>query len=148
MMRKMEKDKIMKREPWAIANTFAYAVRVLNCIFCRHPEEEGWTEDDKEASGKNHWLIAEQINSMCSDMMIEDAQDMLVMVASIPTGRLCEEIDCKFHHYDNLPPFDSPAEQIKKRDYTIFKDKCGECPHNKKSEIEKSKQKNHFDIKK
>lgn len=91
----------MKREPWAIANTFAYAIRILNCIFCRHPKQEGWAEEDVEASAETHWLIAEQIKNMCSDNMIEDAQEMLVMVQSMPINRLCEKTLCRFHHPDN-----------------------------------------------
>lgn len=128
----------MKREPWAIANTFAYAIRVLNCIFCRHPKKEGWTEDDVEASADIHWLVAEQINSMCSDMMMEDAEEMMAMVRSIPTGRLCEKTDCQYHHPENP------------RSHTfcdMFKDKCGKCMYNKKSKIRLYDQLEHFEAK-
>ena len=85
----------MKREPWSIGSTFGYAIRVLNSIFCSDLEKEQEYDQDTK------WLVAEQINSMCSDMMIEDAQDMLAMVSSIPTGRLCERTDCRFHHPPN-----------------------------------------------
>lgn len=125
----------MKREPWAIANTFAYAIRVLNCIFCRRTKEEGWTEDDVEASDEIHHLVAEQINSMCSDMMIEDAQTILVMVQAIPTGRLCEKINCRYHHPED-PHHSSYVD--------VSKDKCGECFGNKKCELKEMNKKNNF----
>lgn len=128
----------MKREPWAIGNAFAYAVRVLNCIFCRHPKEEGWNEDDIEANDNIHHLVAEQINSMCSDMMREDAEDILAMVASIPTGRLCERLDCRFHHPEN-PRTHTYVDVSTKR--------CGECIYNKKCKIEESKRVGNFDTK-
>jgi len=127
----------MKREPWAIANTFAYAIRVLNCIFCRHPEKEGWTEDDKEASNETHWLIAEQINSMCSDMMIEDARDVLKMISVIPANRLCERLDCLFHHPENFQRYD----------YNKFADKCNKCSHNEKCKLDKYNKIEHFESK-
>lgn len=117
----------MKREPWSIANTFAYAIRVLNCIFCRQPKKAGWNEDDVEASDEIHHLVAEQINSMCSDMMIEDAQEILKMVESIPTGRLCEKLNCHWHHPEN-PRTHSYAD--------TSKDKCGECSHNCNSKLD------------
>ena len=128
----------MKREPWAIANTFAYAIRVLNCIFNRQEGKEGWTEDDIEASADTHHLVAEQINSMCSDMMIEDAQDILKMVESIPSGRLCEKLDCHWHHPEN-PRTHSYAD--------VSKEKCDECLHNQKSKESKkeSNQTNNFE---
>ncbi len=129
----------MKREPWAIGNCFAYAIRVLNSIFCRHPEKEGWIEDDREASEEIHWLVVEQINSMCSDMMIDDASDILKMVNSIPTGRLCEATECSFHHPQN-PQSHTFCD--------LFKEKCGECIHNEKSKIEQSDKIEHFEPKK
>jgi hypothetical protein len=70
----------MKREPWSIAHTFGYAVRILNSIFCRNEDRPEWTEEEQEMGENNKWLVAEQINSLCSNMMIEDAQDMLKMV--------------------------------------------------------------------
>ena len=122
----------MKREPWAIANTFAYAIRILNSIFCTATKEsrvnctDEWTEEEKEMGEDNKWLIAEQINSMCSDMMIEDAQDMLIMVHSIPTGRLCEKTDCHFHH----PPNPHRSSYV-----DVSRDKCAECKYNKAAKI-------------
>ncbi len=125
----------MKREPWAIGTAFAHGVRILNCIFCRHPKEEGWDEDDVEASHDIKLLVAEQINSMCSDMMIEDAQDMLAMVSSIPTGRLCERTDCIYHHPEN-PHTHSYVD--------VSGEKCGECPNNQKSQVEVKDRTNHY----
>ncbi len=125
----------MKREPWAIANTFAYAIRVLNCIFCRHPKKEGWTEDDVEASHEIKLLVAEQVNHMCSDMMMEDAEEILVMVRSIPTGRLCEEVECRYHH---------PEDPYRSSYVDVSKDKCGECTFNKDFKLDSSKQKSNF----
>lgn len=115
----------MRREPWAIGNTFAYAIRVLNSIFCRASEPE-WTEEEKEMGDDNKWLVVEQINSMCSDMMVEDAVEILQMVSSIPTDRLCEKINCMAHHPENP----------RKHDYSTFGDRCGGCIHNSKSKAE------------
>jgi hypothetical protein len=131
----------MKREPWAIGNTFAYAVRVLNSIFCMASDgdstgcSESWSADDREASGDIHWLVAEQINSMCSDMMIEDAQDMLKMVQSIPTGRLCERMDCHFHH----PPNPNRSSYV-----DVSGAKCRVCPYNTKCKVDVSKRQSHY----
>ncbi len=119
----------MKREPWAIANAFAYGVRVLNSIFCTDCKNEPeYGEDDL-------WLVVEQINSMCSVIMIDDAYDILVMVQSIPMNRLCERTDCNYHH----------PEDPTKHNYCNFQDKCDECIHNKKSKEEKSNQMEHFE---
>lgn len=124
----------MKREPWAIGNAFAYAIRIVNSIFCRK-DEPGWTEDDVESSDENTWLVVEQINSMCSDMMIEDAQDILVMVNSIPTGRLCERTNCHFHH----PPNPKRSSYV-----DVSGDKCRECPFNQKSQVEEKDRTSHY----
>jgi len=113
----------MKREPWAIANTFGYAVRVLNSIFCQS-DMPVYTEEEKEMEEENKWLVAEQINSMCSDMMIEDAQDMLRMVQAMPINRLCEKVDCIYHH---------PKNPITHTFKGIFEDKCAECINNQKA---------------
>ena len=112
----------MKREPWAIGNTFGYAIRVLNSIFCRKGDIRGWSEEDKEMGEDNKWLVAEQINSMCSDMMIEDAQDILKMISSMPSNRLCEEITCVYHHPDNPGSHGYNG---------LYNKRCGECCHNK-----------------
>jgi hypothetical protein len=116
----------MNREPWAIGNTFAYAIRILNCIFCRDTKHPEYTEKEKEASESIHWLVAEQINSMCSDMMIEDAQDMLVMVSSIPTNRLCEMLGCHYHH---------PKNPHRSSYVDVSGDKCSKCVNNKNCKI-------------
>ncbi len=124
----------MKREPWSIGRSFSAAIQVLNSIFCRK-DEPGWTEEDKEASEDTKWLVVEQINSMCSDMMIEDAQSILKMVNSIPTGRLCEKMDCHFHHPHN-PNRSSYVD--------VSGEKCGECPFNQKSQIEEKDRTSHY----
>jgi len=112
----------MKREPWAIANIFAYAIRVLNSIFCTN------REDEKEYDDDNLWLVAEQIKSMCSDMMIDDAKDMLNMVLEIPNKRLCEKVKCFYHH-----PFVATSE-----------DKCQKCIYNHKTDISDIEKINNF----
>ena len=103
----------MRREIWAIGNTFGYAVRVLNSIFCTD------TEKETEFSENDKWLVAEQVNSLCSEMMIDDAYDILRMVQAIPYDRLCEKVYCIKHHPN---PF-------KKSD----KERCDQCSYNKKS---------------
>jgi hypothetical protein len=126
----------MKREPWAIGNAFAHGIRILNCIFCRHPKQEGWTEDDVEASHETKLLVAEQVNYMCSDMMVEDAEEILAMVGSIPTGRLCEETKCVFHHPDNPHAVHGHLD--------LCKHTCFECSFNTKTKEHVDNQKNHF----
>jgi len=107
----------MKRELWSIANAFAYGVRILNAAFCELGEE-------KELSKEELWMIAEQINSMCSPMMIDDAGEMIKMVQSIPENRLCEKTNCVFHHPENAYT----------HNYIIFQEKCNKCKWDKKSE--------------
>jgi len=107
----------MRREIWAIGNTFGYAVRILNSIFCTDTEKETeFSEDDK-------WLIVEQVNSLCSEMMIDDTYDILRMVQTIPYNRLCEKISCMYHH----------PKDFEKSDYPISKERCNRCSYNKKS---------------
>lgn len=125
----------MKREPWSIGCAFAYGIRIVNSIFCCKPDEPGWTEEEKEMGEDNKWLVVEQVNSMCSQMMIEDAHDILQMAASLPNNRLCEQLDCKYHH----------SEDYAKHDYKIFQSKCDECSRNKKSKVESADQFDYFE---
>ena len=118
----------MRRELWSIGCCFGYAVRVLNSIFCTDRKEETELSDDEM------WLVAEQINSMCSEMMLDDAYDVLVMIQSIPKNRLCEKIECIYHHPENEAS----------HNYCHFQSKCDECVENKKSKLGKSRQKNNF----
>lgn len=126
----------MRRELWAIGNTFGYAVRVLNSIFCTDLKDEpSFLTDEK-------WLIAEQVNALCSDLMVEDAIEILDMVSAIPEKRLCEKTDCMFHHPENT----------QKHSYRHFQDKCDECIFNKCLLLGKAKkltenQKEHFESK-
>jgi len=108
---------IMKRELWAIANSFAYGIRVLNSVFCADPNPE----NEQELSNDELALIAEQINCMCSTTMIEDAQLIMQMVESIPTNRLCEKTDCLYHHPENCV----------KHCYKIYQNTCDVCFFNK-----------------
>lgn len=119
----------MKRELWSIGCTFGYAIRVLNSIFCDGEIEKELSEDEK-------WLVAEQVNSMCSDMMIEDAQDILTMVNSMVTNRLCERVDCQYHH---------PKTPHTHTFCDMFKDKCEECIHNEKSKTPDDDKIEHFE---
>ena len=113
----------MKREPWVIGNAFAHGIRILNCIFCRAIDEKDWNEEDKEMGEDNKWLVVEQVNSMCSEMMIDDAHDVMDMLQSIPRDRLCECTDCNYHH----------PESPRTHDYSYLKEKCDECIRNKKA---------------
>lgn len=76
---------MMRREIWAIGNTFGYAIRVLNSIFCSNGKKENgkWEETEGEYSQEELQLVAEQINSMCSKTMLEDAQIILKMAGGI-----------------------------------------------------------------
>ena len=103
----------MKREFWAIGNTFGYAIRILNSIFCSDEKKE------QEYSEKEMWLVAEQINSMCSKTMLEDVEVIIGMINNLPDKRLCEKIDCVHHHST-----DSKKEIC---------DLCSRCSQNKKS---------------
>lgn len=105
----------MRRELWAIANAFAYGIRVLNSAFCSDSKEE------QELSRDELVLIAEQVNNMCSSLMIEDAQLILQMVESIPAKRFCEKLDCVYHNPENP----------NKHNYTIYQSFCDVCIHNK-----------------
>ena len=116
---------MLKREHWSIGSTFGYAIRVLNSIFCSDLKEEDIYETD------NKWLVAEQVNSLCSRMMIEDAEEIISMVLSIPDQRMCERTDCIFHH----------PKKHATHDYSIFQDKCDECIHNNHVPIRKNKPK-------
>ena len=127
----------MKREFWAIGNAFAYGIRILNCMFCLHPKTDGWREEDLEMGEDNKWLVAEQINSMCSPMMIDDAYDVLEMIRACPKNRLCERVDCQYHHPQN------PT----RHNYCHFQDKCDECIENEKSKIDKDSRMHHFESK-
>lgn len=115
----------MKRELFAIGSQSGYAIRVLNSIFCRKPdceESKDWTEEEKEMHPDNVWLIAEQINSMCSSTMLMDARDVMTQVMSLPSKRLCEELDCQYHHPENAEKesFNGKYEKF-----------CSRCIHNK-----------------
>ena len=117
----------MKREPWAIGNQFAYAIRVLNSIFCRKEdckESKDWTEEEKEMHPDNVWLIAEQINSMCSPTMLMDARDVMTQVMSMPSNRMCEKINCIYHH---------PENPEKHTFNGLYEEKCNKCIYNKKA---------------
>jgi len=124
----------MRRELWSIGCTFGYAVRVLNSIFCSEEIAKG-EDREQELNNEESWLVVEQVNALCSQMMIEDAYDILGMVSVIPNNRLCERTDCKFHH----------PEHFQKHDFTIFQDKCDECIFNEKSKINKDSQMEHFE---
>lgn len=119
----------MKRELWSIGSTFAYGIKILNSIFCEEDNETELSKDEK-------WLVAEQVNSMCSKMMIEDAQDMLAMVSSMEQGRLCERTDCSYHHPEN------PHTHTYRG---MFMDKCEDCIENQKSKLDKSDRMDHFE---
>lgn len=127
----------MKREPWSIGCSFGYAIRILNSIFCRGEDIEGWSEEDKEMGEDNKWLVVEQINSMCSEMMIDDASDVLVMLRAIPKDRLCERIDCRYHH----------PEDAERHNFAHFQDKCDECENNGKSKLDEADRIHHFESK-
>jgi len=120
----------MRRELWVIGNAFANGVRILNSIFCTDCKKEPQLSEDEK------WLLAEQINSMCSSMMIEDAQEMLVMVGSMTAMRLCERTDCLYHHSE-FPQTHAFG--------NMFKDKCNECLHNEKSRIDPDNKMEHFE---
>ena len=124
----------MKREQWSIGNCFGYAIRILNSIFCRDPKSTDNSEIEYDEDAK--WLVAEQINYLCSDMMIEDAQEILKMVQVIPTGRLCEITECIYHHPRKIL---NPDLGINEEDETIDikcnKEKCENCIHNQNIEV-------------
>ena len=120
---------MLKREPWSIANAFAYGIRILNAMFCSD------NKDEQEYSPEEMSLVAEQINSMCSRMMIEDAELIIGMILSTPKDRLCERTDCRYHHPDDY----------RKHDFNIFQDKCDECIHNQKCKLDESSRMDHLE---
>ena len=119
----------MKREMWVVANTFAYAIRILNSIFCDGDVKLGKDRDgeynEKEYNEKEMWLVAEQVNSMCSEIMIEDVEIIIAMIKSLPIKRLCEKTDCFYHH-----PIDYRKQAHEK--YIIRDLYCCYCSYNKK----------------
>lgn len=117
----------MKRELWAIGKAFASGIQILNSICCSN-------DDEKEFGWDERWLVAEQINGSCSEMMIDDAYDVLVMIQSIPKNRLCEKIECIYHH----------PEDPTSNNYCHCQDKCDECVENQKSKLDKLRKKNNF----
>jgi len=121
----------MRRELWAIGCSFGYAIRILNSICCTDCKEEHELSEDES------WLVAEQINSMCSEMMLDDAWDVLNMIRAVPKNRLCERTDCRYHHPENA----------EKHNYNHFQDKCDECIKNEKSKLDEADRIHHFESK-
>jgi hypothetical protein len=114
MNKTVEKKQCLNREAWSIANAFAYGVRILNAMFCSD------NKDEQEYSSEEIWEVTEQVNYMCSRMMMEDAQLVVDRVLSLPEKRLCKKFDCKFHHPDDSRIYD----------WSIPQEKCDECIHN------------------
>jgi hypothetical protein len=123
----------MRRELWAIGNAFGYAIRILNSAFCDGTEEDY----EKELDTDETWLVAEQVNGLCSEMMIDDASDILAMIQSVPKNRLCEQINCIYHHPENP----------KMHNFCHFQDKCDICDCNAKSKAEPRDKRAHFNAK-
>ena len=112
----------MKREFWAIGNTFGYAIKVLNSIFCSDGKTKDgkYNEEEGEYSEEEMWLVAEQVNSMCSKTMLEDALIIISMADSLPENRLCEQINCISHH----------SKDYQKHDFRHTYNNCKICIHN------------------
>ena len=60
----------MKRELWAIAKGFLSGIQIINSVFCSKDSEQELSEEEK-------WDIVEFINSEVSNMMLEDAEDII-----------------------------------------------------------------------
>ena len=103
----------MRRELWAVSNTFASAVKILNSIFCSDGKDEEYSPEELA-------LVVETIRSECSDMMIDDALLFLSMAEKLPKKRLCIKTDCLYHH----------PKDYRKHDFRIYQDRCDKCPHN------------------
>jgi len=109
----------MRRELWALATAFISGVKIINSAFRMKDEEH-------ELPDNEIWLMAERINSECSTLMLEDAQTILSMVASLPESkRFCVKTDCLYHHAKNIQFSDRlPTE------------KCDDCTRNEKCKNE------------
>ncbi len=111
----------MKRELWLMARAFANGIQLLNSGFCSD-DKEGELDADEE------WLIAEKVNSECSDMMVEDAEVILGLALTLPRKRFCERIGCVYHHPD------TPMTHSY-RDLDDVINRCDKCKNNEKSKV-------------
>ena len=74
-------------------------------------------------------------------MMIEDAFDMMEMIYSLPSKRLCERVDCQYYHISSNCVLHKPENVY----VGLQLNKCSECIHNTYMGIEGKTQERDMD---